>query len=127
VVGASPVGPLLTQSGHQSAGIVARQAGYSGHRAIRPGGELLRRKVCVGHAHRRAGHRDYTRRTGCGGDLRGGVGWRFITFVVAARQQSYPPSPLINRCALLPRTGIKRPRIPDICIVGFAEVSITVL
>jgi hypothetical protein len=36
----------------------------SGHRAIRPGGELLRRKVCVGHAHRRAGHRDCTRRTG---------------------------------------------------------------
>jgi len=31
VVGASPVGPLLTQSGHQSVGIVARQAAtYTG-------------------------------------------------------------------------------------------------
>jgi hypothetical protein len=29
--------------------------------------------------------------------------------------------------ALLPRSGTMRPRIPDICIIGFAEIDITVL
>jgi hypothetical protein len=32
-----------------------------------------------------------------------------------------------NRRALLPRSGTIRPRIPGICIIGFAEIDITVL